>query len=268
MSDKYPLKCTTAEVMRNIVVPSAVSQIPRIVGWCGPARSGTTALLLLLAKHPAIQFAYFQPITTLYRLGSPTFTIHPSSGTICLKETFWSMSDKWMNDPIEILMRSGIPQEKIKWIFTLREPALAFGSWRSIEPSVSIDSFIWWYNHTVTLYAKYSRSGVVAVPFPYDLCREDELRVINRLLPLVGLDEPLADLTFDEQLIREKLTLGQAADEEYFKKLIRPILARGQYSYTSNTHVLTAAEALRIYRSCNEQYLYFIQEMRDRVSGL
>lgn len=178
------------------------------------------------------------------------------------------MRDQWMNDPIELLVGSGIPQNKIRWIFTLREPALAFASWRSIEPGVSIDSFIWWYNHTVTLYAKYSRSDVVAVPFPYDLCRDDELRVINRLLPMVGLDEPLTDLQFDDKLIHGKLILGQAADKQYFNKLIRPILARGRYAYTCNTHQLAPAEALLIYRSCNEKYLHFIQEMRDRVSDL
>ena len=69
LTDKYKAEFDSDFVRQNIVLPEKQADIPRIVGWSGPARSGTTALLYLLAGYYQVDRIYFQPQTTLSRLG-------------------------------------------------------------------------------------------------------------------------------------------------------------------------------------------------------
>src|SRR5437870_3253483 len=71
-------------VIEHTKIPDRKEDIPNIVGWAGPARSGTTALLLLAASQTGVDRAYFQPQRTLIRKGAPDFIVSSDDKFICM----------------------------------------------------------------------------------------------------------------------------------------------------------------------------------------
>ena len=136
----WQMKYDAEFVAQNFELPRNVKEIPNILGWVGPARSGTTALLFLLAGHSEVGHVYFQPQKTLMRLGGPPIKLYPSDKIACMKETLlsWEVVDE-LYDPIDVLLKAGIPTEKITWIFMLRDPLQTYGSWCMLAPGVPPD---------------------------------------------------------------------------------------------------------------------------------
>lgn len=60
------------EVARLIKLPENPEQIPNILCYISPARSGSTAIGLLLAGHPEVSRSYFQPFKNGLRHGRET----------------------------------------------------------------------------------------------------------------------------------------------------------------------------------------------------
>lgn len=252
-------------VAQNLELPKNLNETPRILGWAGPARSGTTALLFLLAGHNEVGHVYFQPQKTLMRLGHPRIKLYSSDKLVCMKETFvsWQVVDE-LYDPIEVLLKAGVPAEKITWIFMLRDPEQTYRSWCMLAPDVQPDpaAYALWQSHTVKLWQKYKDSKVQVIPFVYELMRGHEQETLGRLLSKIGLNDTLLNLEFNQTLIDRKFVPGQAADETYFENSVKKSLSRGKYAYSTNSYPADRDSLTQIASLCRKEYEDFKREAR------
>lgn len=262
--EKYEIEYDAEFVRQHILLPEDPANIPNIIGWSGPARSGTTALLFLLAGCSRVDRVYFQPQQTLQRFGYPSIELHETDKLVCMKETFFSWKEHEAHNPIETLLRAGVPPEKITWIAMLRDPLQTFRSWEQCGDVIPPDAFAFCQSHTVELWRKYKDSGVNIVPFAYELMRGQEERVIRKLLPKIGIDVNTlpSDLSFNRAMIDKKLVPGQAASEEYFNLNLRRTINRGKYIYTTNSYSVEVDEAREVIGLCQEEYDMFLEEAK------
>jgi hypothetical protein len=253
---QWRIKYDSDFVVRNIVLPEDSNDIPRILGWSGPARSGTTALLYLLAGHPKVDHAYFQPQKTLMRLGGPPMVLRSSDKLVCMKETFfsWDKVDE-LDDPIDVLLRAGVPPEKITWIFMLRDPRQTFASWGMLSSHSRPDPVIYslWQRHTVNLWRKYKDSKVKVVPFVYELLRNQEEVVVSHLLARVGLDYIPLKLDFNKVLIDQKFVPGQATSEDYVP-VFQETHNHEKYVYSTNMYPTDSKAVKMVVALCQKEY--------------
>ncbi|MGH7196690.1 MAG: hypothetical protein ACREGJ_02910 [Candidatus Saccharimonadales bacterium] len=251
-------------IVEHIKLPKSLKDIPNIIGWAGPARSGTTSLLFLLASSRNVDRAYFQPIKTLLRLGRPDFDLG-SGGIVCMKEVFRNCCPAQNHDPIEMLLRAGVPAEKITWLAILRDPVQTFASWTKHMPGSSVQDFYDAQVYTVDFYHKYKKMGVNIIPFAYDVLQEGEDRVLKLLLERAGLSLGELDLHFDVEEINKKMAYGQAEDIDYFNMSIRPTLQRGHFVYSSDNNKLPEATMQEVKDLCQKRYEEFYQLSRQEL---
>ena len=253
-------------VIEHTILPDNPEDIPNIIGWSGPSRVGSTALLYLLSGHPAIDRAYFQPQATLMRLGAPDFELSAKDKVICMKEVFWSLEHtKTPHDPIDLLMRAGVPANKIIWIFMLRDPVQIQASWEYFDPGIDPTLLAFWQSHTIKLYEKYKALGINAIPFCYEMLEGRESQVLSILLDKIGLEPAFMGCEFDLEAIKSKLVPGQAADDEYFKHLLKPTVERKRFSYGRNRHPLDSKMASRVVDLCMSDYAKFFKAASEEL---
>jgi len=255
-------------VVRNIKLPLNVDDTPQILGWAGPARSGTTGLLFLFASQPKINQAFFQPLKTILRNGGPAFEISAKHKLICFKEVFRGCCKPHGHDPIGALLKAGVPPHKITWITILRDPVQNYASWtthlwRSHAPENYRDAQL----YAIELFNKYRALGVNVVPFAYELLELGEDKVIRALLKRAKLTHLLSDLRldFDLEAIGKKMAYGQAADGRYFDQDISPTLARQKFVYSKNNIKLSEPETKRIIELCQGTYNRFYKLSRKEL---
>jgi len=252
-------------VARNFELPKNRNDIPEILGWAGPARSGTTALLFLLAGHSEVGHVYFQPQKTLMRLGYPRLKLYSSDKIACMKETFvsWQVVNE-MHDPVDVLLKAGVPAEKITWIFMLRDPQQTYRSWCMLAPGIKPDpaAYALWQSHTVNLWHKYKDSKVRVIPFVYELMSGQEEKTIQHLLATIGLNDTSLSLEFNQTLIAEKFVPGQAANKAYFENSVKKSLSKGKYAYGINSYPVDAAALMEVVASCQKEYEDFTKEAK------
>jgi hypothetical protein len=246
-------------VQRHIKLPENLTDVPKIVGWSGPARSGTTALLFLLAGHSQIARVYFQPQKTLMRFGGPSLELYGEDKLVCMKEVLYSHNTLQPHDPIQILLDAGVPPEKITWIVMLRDPLQTFASWKRNGAQWSPDIFAFWQRHTIDLWHKYKDSNVRIVPFVYELLDKQEEPVLKKLLLKIGLDATSLNLDFNQEMIKAKLVPGQAMDEVYFNRSLKRTIGLGRYEYTTNSYPVEFEESRKITELCQERYDEFFE---------
>jgi hypothetical protein len=242
---------TPDDVVKLTKLPSS-GKIPKIVGWSGPARSGTTGMLLLLAGHPQVDRVYFQPQKTILRKGMPEFELYDEDALICMKEVF-GIRENEDYDPIDMLLQAGIPAENITWITFLRDPLFSFASWRNVNPTgpqVFADSQAFTIDHFHT----YRARGVKMVPFVYDLLKGDEDNVLRALIDAIGLESDNFSLTFNTEAIDKKLVKGQSAEEEYFNYNIKATFQKNKFVYSNNNYVLPPEVIKEIEEKCRPSY--------------
>lgn len=241
------------EVVSRTIVPQDKSLIPRIIGWSGPARVGTTALLFLLANLKSVDRLYFQPQKTILRGLEGNFVLNADDKTICMKEVYGQVSKDELYDPIDMLLKSGVPAEKITWIFILREPVQTFASWRYYFPESSIDVFVASQNHTISQYHKYRKSGVKVVPFVYDNLIGREEIVVKKLLKSINLDCDDFSMEFNEDAKR-KIVLGQARKERYYNSSVKPTVDKARFLYARNTYPMPIEVANQVKARCDKEF--------------
>lgn len=220
-------------VVEHTQIPEDPLLIPRILGYVGPTRCGSTGLLFLMAGHPEVDLGYFQPHKNGIRWGADVI-IRAEDELVFMKDTIGPLEEEELFDPIEMLLQAAVPAEKITWIFALRNPLSSFASLLHFTDRMRIDFFARMQAHTIGLYERYRNSGVEAVPFVYDLLGEGELRVMTRLLGRVGLSS-FDSLKFDSQAISQKTVWGEAENPIYFQEAVQPTLAQGEFKYVSRT---------------------------------
>ena len=251
-------------LQQHIVLP-APGQTPRIIGWSGPSRSGTSGLLFLLAGHEAIDRAYFQPQKTILRQGGPDFELHATDRIVCMKEVFRACCVRQGHDPIEALVNAGMSPAKICWMTLLRDPVQSFASWYTHFPGTTTESFIATYHYTLDFFWRWRNRGVTMLPLAYDLLEGRERQVLGALFARAGLDiAPLA-LDFDMVAIRAKLVQGQAADHHIYRRYLEPTLARKKFMYTKNDHEVPEPLRRDIDYHCRAAYDAFTELVCDEL---
>lgn len=262
---EYKTSLDFSELHKHItVVNHGGMKTGRFIGIYGPARSGLSALFFLFTKLEAIQRLYYQPLTTLQRLGGPDFTIDLGSTTF-MKEVFWSMNEKWRYDPIDIILKSGVPKELQQHVFVVRNPVETFSSWRIIEPNVTTESFIYWFTNTVDQYETKKSLGFSVIPFVYEMFKDNELFIINKLVSKLGIRERVADLTFPKTLNPERILLGQASEKEYFNKVLFNTYNKKHFEYKSRDVDIDIGEVKEIEHKCSDPYLRMLQNSHQEL---
>jgi hypothetical protein len=267
----YEIRFDRDEVVLNTVIPKDKEDIPQIIGWSAPVRSGTTAFLYLLASQPGVDRAYFQPQMAILRTGGPVFNISSSDKIICMKEVFGGdpTADVRTHDPIELLLKAGVPPEKITWVTMLREPIQAFGSSYQINskltPEVAAQTQQW----ALGIFERHKKNGVNMIPYVYELARDNEERAVKALFTKLGLPFKATSLKFDSEAINRKLVLGQLADNEYVKDTSMSNMDKTKYSFKERRYDTNLPSEIveRVRELCNPAYANF-REMARRELGL
>ena len=256
-------------VLDNIRLPQDSANIPNIIGWSGPARSGTSALLFLLAGHPQIDRVYFQPQKTLMRFGRPSLNFYSGDKRVCMKEIFYSSTTTNPHDPIQVLLDAGVPEEKITWGFILRDPLQTYASWgrTGTKTGTTLDpyTFSFWQSHTINLWHKYKHTNVNVIPFAYELLAGAEEGVLKKFLAKAGIDTTSLQLDFNKKSIDAKLVPGQAIDKKYFDRYLKETIDRGRYIYTTNHYSVADEDARRVLILCQERYQMFLEQARQEL---
>ncbi len=195
---------------------------------------------------------YFQPLKTILREGGPDFNV-PSS-LICMKEVFRGCCPANNHDPIDMLLKAGIPAENITWIAMLRDPVQNYASWTQHIVGSTPEDYEAAQTYTVDIYNRYKQQGVNITPFAYDLLKLGEERVLGALFKKAGIDALANGLEFNTEAINAKMNYGQAADPSYFNMSIKPTLERKKFVYTTNTTSLPAVARRRIIDICQVRY--------------
>lgn len=188
----------SAETLESRVIVPTPQRCPPLVIIAGPCRSGTTALLRVIAYSG--HHSYFQPFKRLVRrltLGTDACLEIPSGhNPIVIKETFGPFIPEEVElDPVSILLDCGYPRSKINVIAMLRSPERVYRSWKqSFERDdspfgeVKAEIFSRSYCRAKELYEAAGKNNIAATAYvPDALCDLDAHPIIARLFERVGL---------------------------------------------------------------------------------
>lgn len=275
---------TPEEAARLIRVPENSQQIPQILGYVSPARSGSTAFGVLMAGHPKVDRSYFQPWKFALRHGGVT-TINPQDRSIVMKDTVGPIHQEEIFDPLGILLRAGIPEEKITFIFGLRNPVNATASLEHFVPKgMDVDYFARMQEYTIELFNYYRTSmGERIIPFSFDLLEQGEEKVLKALLRKTGLElDKGLNLKFNREALGldrnwridpkakgSKMVWGEANNPIYFNEAVYPTVRRGSLCYvggTTGTSVILSEEKRdRVVQLCQDDFNAFHQLARKEL---
>jgi len=271
------------EVARLFKIPEDPNLIPNIVVFVSPARSGSTALLAVMAGHPGVDKAYFQPWKFGLRHGGETIVdpVGPNDkGVVFMKETLGPIDDAEIFDPIKILMIAGVPIDKIRGvIFGLRNPLNAIASLDHYVPGgQNIEYYAKMQKYIIDLYLNYKQIiGKKAVPFVFDLLEGGEFDFLKRVLDRVGLGEIFQEshLSFDSRALGVdndwnliipspegvKVRWGEALNPTYFQEAVYSTLRQGRFRYVGGTHKkpnISLEREKEILSLCGDDYYNFL----------
>ncbi|HSE29403.1 MAG TPA: hypothetical protein VLA77_02340 [Candidatus Saccharimonadales bacterium] len=249
------LKYDAERVIKNTKVPKG-AKIPKILGWSGPARSGTTALLFLMGGHAQVDRLYFQPQKSIMRQADVKFELFETDNFVCMKEVFGQFYSAENYDPIDLLLKAGVPEANIAWISLLRDPMQCMASWYHKDPRILKAA----QDHTLDIYQKY-QGRVKMVPFVYELLRGNELKTIKALLRAVGLDDEI-DLKFNIREIGKKLVPFQAGDESFYKVHVQAIFERENFTFGQNNYSMNPETILKVKKICLPAYEDFYRHSK------
>jgi hypothetical protein len=244
-------------LLKNIKVPVNKAAIPKIIGWSGPSRSGTSSLLFLLASNSKVDKAYFQPQKSILREGGPIFDINEAHSLICMKEVFRSCCPADNHDPVASLLEAGVPAENITWITLLRNPIHNFASWWQLFPGTTVEDYKSTFNYALQFFYKYQKSNVKMIPFAYDLLGLGEEMVLRALLNKVNPELDFTDLTFSEDEIAKKVQFGQLNNKSTFDIYVKPTLERKKIVYVSRVNDLPPTSVKKLEKGCLEGFQTF-----------
>jgi hypothetical protein len=247
-------------VISKTHLPENPLDIPKIVGLSGPARGGTTAFLMLATGLDSVDRGYFQPHKNGIRHGESIYVYHGDK-IIVMKDTTGPLYEEELFDSVGMLIDAGVPQEKIDWVYSVREPVREYQSLTHFTDRMEPEYFAKMQRHTIGLYHYYKERGFNVHPFVYDLLGDGkgELHVINALLERTNLPM-LNNLSFRESQINAKTVWGEADDPEYYEQVILPTLSRGEFRYTNNSvpaSDLSNSTKLQIEQLCMAEFEEF-----------
>lgn len=216
---------------------------PNIYVIFGPGRSCTTAMLAWLMSNPTIQLGYYQPQKTLIRHGLMygSFVIpgkNQGVERIVIKDTLGPFSREFEEfDPVELLVKAGVPLQKISLILIMREPLATLKSNHKFEGGISPEMLISNIQYTWMLYEKYQRQ-VPVIPMANGLVgNEKASKTACEILgiPFHGFDFDLEALkpievttAFTGPSDAGKFVSGEASYPSEWSDIIEPTFERGR----------------------------------------
>lgn len=183
------------ELYEGILMPAS-SVISRVILSVSPCRSGTTALLRVFSGA-GIE-SYFQELKNLLRWklhGQKFhwFFPHTEVSTIFMKETLGPFTEAEARfDPLEVLLKAGVPPTKLHLLTYGRDPIHTWTSWNH-----------WWgtrtnVNHLISSYQTTERirtqaclSGIASTTLVYEMFRDFDVTTIMQRL-FARLEIPFA----------------------------------------------------------------------------
>lgn len=191
-------------------------KIPFIYQGVGPSRSGTTIFLRIFANSN-IQ-SWYQPIKTILRSEMKNdgfiFDLPSNLETVFLKETIGAGSEDECNyNALDVLIRAGVPLNKIKLILFLRNPISVLSSWityvkEGLNPEQLAKNMIASYLTVYRIYEKACALKIDALPYVYEFTKytnpeEVYRKVVNKL------NLSITKTTFDWEEYEKSEKLGK-----------------------------------------------------------
>jgi hypothetical protein len=184
---------TLDDILPTLQLPPA-DQMPHLILSVSPCRSGTTVMLRVLGAMGAQ--AHFQPLKNLLRWqmqAQPFRWALPATNNgqpVYLKETLgpYTMAEATFN-PLELLLRAGVPASHIHlWLYT-RAPLDSFASWsRWWGSKTDVAYFIASYQTLVQIEAQAAQLAIPTTTLTYEIFATQPIPlVISRLAEQLGL---------------------------------------------------------------------------------
>lgn len=166
--------------------------LPEILLSISPCRSGTTALLRVFGAS-GIQ-SHYQELKNILRWRMQgreiSWQIPKNIEILYLKETLgpYTQTEALFN-PLEVLLKAGLPDHKLRIFIVGREPLQTWASWFSWWHAVTnVDIFIQAFQTTAQIYQQAVREGFEVGSFVYEAFREyGTSTAIRHLLESLGV---------------------------------------------------------------------------------
>ncbi len=168
---------TIDEVAPRVHVPH---EPPELILLIAPCRSGTSSHLRVFAA--AGIRSYHQPLKALLRclLQGQEGQYHlPQEQFLFIKETLGPYTpEESLLNPLDVLLRAGVPKEKIRLIIMLREPLSTLASWQEIfsvnrDPEVLLSNFILAYKTVSQIRKEAMHLGIPVTSYVYEALRDN-----------------------------------------------------------------------------------------------
>lgn len=244
-------------ILKNIILPKA-AEIPNIVLIVAPCRSGTSTLLK--AFSASADMSYYQPLKSLMRTGRPELVIPKKAKTIVIKETLgpWRMEESIM-DPLALLLKAGVPKEKIVLIPLLREPVEAYDSWLKYAAGTDTRLFIAAFDTTLKIHEEASKLGIRSIPLAYDLYKKPRT-LMKSLLGKVGLKFKETNVRWkDKSYISKKIKLNdEAAHQKGYASAV--LSSVGEFRYIGREiEFASEKEMTELSKKLSKRYKSFLK---------
>src|SRR5579885_1277578 len=152
------------DVVRRVFVPQTVPDIFLLVG---PCRSGTTAQAKVFRALGIL--SHHQPLKSVLRCllhgQEETYTL-PTESQLLIRETLgpYTLTEACF-DPVTVLLKAGVPREKLRVIVMVREPLSTLTSWQEFfsfnrDREILVNNFVHAYRTTQRIQQEARASGL------------------------------------------------------------------------------------------------------------
>ena len=241
-ADKYIFKDESeyhskGYVLEHTHIPDDPDDCPYLIVCASAGRSGSTALLALMASNPAVGIGFYQPWKTLVRHGDEygDYVIPGVSEgvtTAVAKETSGPFNNAHEQfDPVKLMLEKGYPKEKIGLIALMKDPITVYGSNMKFEGGIKPDVLVENIHYTQQLYERYNGELGVVVPLAYELMASET--TVANVFGSFGL--PFHGTHFiGEDELYGKLVLGEASIKEEFDEIVVSSVSHGGFKVQDN----------------------------------
>lgn len=189
------------DVARRVFVPRAVPDIFLLVG---PCRSGTTAQAKVF--RAAGMLSHHQPLKSVLRCllqgQEETYTL-PEVSQLLMRETLgpYTLTEAAF-DPLAVLLKAGVPREKLHLILMVREPLSTLASWQEHfsfkrAGEILVNNCIEAYRTTRRIQQEARSGGLSVLHYVYEALRDNDPASVNeKLFSRLGMKLVYKDLNW------------------------------------------------------------------------
>lgn len=200
-NDPYQkVECVSLEdIVHRVFVPHIVPDIFLLVG---PCRSGTTAQAKVFRASGIL--AHHQPLKSVLRCllqdQEETYTL-PEVPQLLLRETLgpYTLAEASL-DPVTILLKAGVPREKLHVILMVREPLSTLTSWKEFfsfnrDSETLVKNFIEAYRTVQRIRQEALSHKLFMLHYVYEALRDNDPALVNeKLFSQLGMEIVYRDI--------------------------------------------------------------------------